>query len=569
MTRAFEYDVFISHSTATRAFARHLASKLRELDFHVWTPSRLTRPGSKRIAEVMENSAVCILLFGPEGNSPWANKFVWSAISNRIHRTDGKFRVIPVLLRAEGSRDNQLITEWNESWQGRHQAGPFIRFGNNLDEDAINRLVLRIRGVDYREESIWNDAGFREKIRHRAQNFLNVNWLTLANSVEVDQLGSSSSAQLPLLMPFLSNRVLQGHFGQAPQGLSCADKREASSRMEKIDKEVRHFSTSQREVQNIGVEAAPHSSLVEAAPHSSLVEAAPHSSLRRQFLETFRNVWLKECTEHISVFTDDAVGQRSQPLSFIMNAYDRSAELMTYRQLVRNFVQHIFCNTEDNLDRQWLVSCGKDDGPNFSRLVNHPHKIRMSIGLFAATQLRNDLKIGQCLKGFLTENRSSRCVGQTVVYAPSHISREMTSIRALMDCCEILGATNQTSAWKSNTDYYRDWLMMGTKNVSWLEPNQYSAAFMMDNELICLILDGFDNELIRLNTSPKETLHGCSAFWQAKDLYGTKSDSASDDRGASDIPVIPTRLDDGDISDLLKVFGMYPEIVDGERLASS
>jgi len=160
-------------------------------------------------------------------------------------------------------------------------------------------------------------------------------------------------------------------------------------------------------------------------------------------------------------------------------------------------------------------------------------------------------------------------MGQTVVYAPSHINRETVSIRALMDCCEIVGATNETSAWKSSADYYQDWLMMGTKNVSWLEPDQYSPVFVMGNEGICFILDGLDNELIRLSTSPKENLLGCGAFWQAKDLYGTKSDSTSDDRGASDTPVIPTSSDDGDVSELLKAFGMYPEIVDGERLASS
>src|SRR5437016_8634858 len=121
MTKTYKYDVFISHSAANGAFARHLATELRKLEFHVWSPSRLTRLASKRIVHVMENSAVCVLLFGPDGKSPWVNRFVWSAISDRIRRTEGKFRVIPILLPTVLAQDKRLASGWGESWGGRQQ----------------------------------------------------------------------------------------------------------------------------------------------------------------------------------------------------------------------------------------------------------------------------------------------------------------------------------------------------------------------------------------------------------------------------------------------------------------
>src|SRR5712671_2226721 len=98
MTKVYKYDVFISHSATSARFARHLAARLRELDFHVWSPRSLVKQ-SKRIVEALNNSAVCVLLFGSDGESPWMDKFIWSAISERVYRTDGKFRVIPILFQ--------------------------------------------------------------------------------------------------------------------------------------------------------------------------------------------------------------------------------------------------------------------------------------------------------------------------------------------------------------------------------------------------------------------------------------------------------------------------------------
>lgn len=197
MTKIYKYDVFISHSTDDQDFAHHLAERLRRLDFHVWGGRKAKNQVSKQIATAMEESAVCVLLFGPSGKSPWPDEYVWSAISNRIERTYGRFRVIPILLPRLVSADREMVAVWKQPWASRRQTGTFIRFENDmLDDEAIHQLVLKIRGADRVEESTWNNSYFRESIRQRARNALNVDWAKLITSSIASQYRSSLAEQV-------------------------------------------------------------------------------------------------------------------------------------------------------------------------------------------------------------------------------------------------------------------------------------------------------------------------------------------------------------------------------------
>lgn len=198
MTKIYKYDVFISHSRTNGYFARALAGRLRELDFRVWIPGRLALDGSNRIMKAMEDSAVCVLLFSNDGESPWTDKAIWSAISNRIYRSDGKFRVIPILFQAAPELEStDLITKLTGYWSNPlQQRGSFVRFGCTVTEDAVRHLVLRIRGVKDSEPS-WKET-LKDEVKLRARHLISVDWRNWANKFGQNSLGPEFKWQIQL-----------------------------------------------------------------------------------------------------------------------------------------------------------------------------------------------------------------------------------------------------------------------------------------------------------------------------------------------------------------------------------
>src|SRR5205085_2709045 len=120
--------------------------------------------------------ASCALLFGPDAQSPFADECLRSAIRDRIERTHGEFRVIPVLLPgASECLTKSLVNEMC----GFETKGPvFFREGRD-EKESLHQLILAIRGVGIRQSADWQGGWFREFVRRRAKNALNVDWAKL------------------------------------------------------------------------------------------------------------------------------------------------------------------------------------------------------------------------------------------------------------------------------------------------------------------------------------------------------------------------------------------------------
>ncbi len=184
MSNIYNYDLFISCAYEDKDSAQLLSRKLRELDFLTWFDApEIEREGifSEKIREAMENSAVCVLLLGVGGKSPWINDSVRSAIHSRLERTHGAFRVITVILPCVRTDFvGTLMGLMETPLTGYPPQWAVIRFKESLDEeDVLHELILRIRGVDPHDQSYRLEGSFGKSVNLRAQNALNVDWHNL------------------------------------------------------------------------------------------------------------------------------------------------------------------------------------------------------------------------------------------------------------------------------------------------------------------------------------------------------------------------------------------------------
>ncbi len=185
MKQHFKWDLFISHSRADEKIAESLAHELRELAFLTWGGLTTKQKSSKQIADAMEESAVCIVLFG-QGSTPCWDDSVCEAIIARTRRTDGTFRVIPIIFPKVVSAGLDIKVSECESLCSERAPDTFIHFENGTDDElAIQQLVLRIRGVDQRETKKWTAGSFRLATRVRAKNAFDIDWAALMSNQSV------------------------------------------------------------------------------------------------------------------------------------------------------------------------------------------------------------------------------------------------------------------------------------------------------------------------------------------------------------------------------------------------
>jgi len=197
MSVIYKYDVFLSYAQKDSLLGRSLADKLEQRGFITWFSVReheTQRDWAQVVAGAVESSAVCVLLFGANNELPWDDECVPSAIEARIESTHGEFRVIPVLLLQQNSDFSAKFPAIKDTCLRGQKLGAFVRFKTTLDDnEAIQELILKIRGVDPDERSPWNNEWFRTFIDHRAENALNVNWSKLAS--EVFSLAANANEQ--------------------------------------------------------------------------------------------------------------------------------------------------------------------------------------------------------------------------------------------------------------------------------------------------------------------------------------------------------------------------------------
>jgi photosystem II stability/assembly factor-like uncharacterized protein/energy-coupling factor transporter ATP-binding protein EcfA2 len=140
-----EYDVFLSHNSADKPAVEELARRLVKAGVQPWLDRWNLIPGEpwqEAIEEALERCATCAVFVGPSGTGPWQNEEMRAAIDRRVRESEGRFRVIPVLLpgaeRGERSRLPTFLV-----------ATTWVEFRRSLDdEDAFHRLVSGVRGVE-------------------------------------------------------------------------------------------------------------------------------------------------------------------------------------------------------------------------------------------------------------------------------------------------------------------------------------------------------------------------------------------------------------------------------------
>ena len=179
----YDYDVFLSCSHTDREYARDLSRHLSDLGFVAWLDDSDVSAGEdwrNKIKMALERSSVCVLLLG-SGTSPGGDEESRVAIDNRIQRSHGEFRVIPVVLPGTRLDDPYCLPVARTTWLIPWMQSAFIQFEDSLDEhDKIRELVLRIRGVGFEHNVLLRNAAIQNFARHRAKNALNVDWKKLA-----------------------------------------------------------------------------------------------------------------------------------------------------------------------------------------------------------------------------------------------------------------------------------------------------------------------------------------------------------------------------------------------------
>jgi hypothetical protein len=176
----FKHDVFIAGAYIDHDYGTRISNLLRQVDFFPYLYMQRNAPGERRrqqVVKAFERSASCALLFGPDTQSPFADECLRSAIRDRVDRTRGEFRVIPILLPG--------ASEWLKSKHFINEMCGFktkrpVRFeeGGN-EKEALHQLILAIRGIDPKQLADWQGGWFRELVRWRAANALNVDWAKL------------------------------------------------------------------------------------------------------------------------------------------------------------------------------------------------------------------------------------------------------------------------------------------------------------------------------------------------------------------------------------------------------
>jgi hypothetical protein len=188
MSKTHKYNVFISCGgsgvEASRAILRRLeangfVSSSRALDFGL----------SSSINPVIQDfwqSAVCLLVYGPQDHTPWFDNRIGWLINQRTERSHGEFRVISVVSCVGGGFNRR-------SYSRDHfiDSDSVIEYEYPFDDAAkFQELVWLIRGVRPTPHRFFGLPTLRQWIMRRAKNALNVNWskvsrmLTPSSAVE-------------------------------------------------------------------------------------------------------------------------------------------------------------------------------------------------------------------------------------------------------------------------------------------------------------------------------------------------------------------------------------------------
>ncbi len=138
------FDVFLSYSRDDKSEVEELANRLREKGINPWLDQWNVIPGTHwqpEIESALSECNTCAVVVGKTGLGPWQHEEMRAAIQRRVNESDGRFRVIPVLLPGASRNGSRALPAFLV-------AASWVEFANTLnDKDAFHRLVSGIRGV--------------------------------------------------------------------------------------------------------------------------------------------------------------------------------------------------------------------------------------------------------------------------------------------------------------------------------------------------------------------------------------------------------------------------------------
>lgn len=140
-----KYHTFLSHNNEDKPAIEQVAHRLRQKGIEPWLDKWNLIPGTPwqpAIEDALTVCDTCAVFIGPSGIGPWQNEEMRAAINRRVSQTKGRFRVIPVLLPGVQRPERSALPTFLV-------ATTWVEFRRSLDdEDALNRLISGIRGIE-------------------------------------------------------------------------------------------------------------------------------------------------------------------------------------------------------------------------------------------------------------------------------------------------------------------------------------------------------------------------------------------------------------------------------------
>lgn len=140
-----KFNVFLSHNNADKPAVEAIARKLVKEGIEPWLDKWNLIPGEpwhEAIVDALNSCESCAVFIGPSGIGPWQNEEMRAAIDRRVRESQGRFRVIPVLLpgskRDERSRLPTFLV-----------ATAWVEFRHTVDDkESFRRLLCGIKGLE-------------------------------------------------------------------------------------------------------------------------------------------------------------------------------------------------------------------------------------------------------------------------------------------------------------------------------------------------------------------------------------------------------------------------------------
>ncbi len=139
------FHVFLSHNSADKPAVEELAHRLRKDGVEPWLDKWHLIPGDPwqpALEDALNDCESCAVFIGPSGIGSWQHEEMRAAVNHRVRDSQGKFRVIPVVLPGGQRGERTGLPAFLE-------AATWVEFARSLDDaQAFHRLLCAIRRLE-------------------------------------------------------------------------------------------------------------------------------------------------------------------------------------------------------------------------------------------------------------------------------------------------------------------------------------------------------------------------------------------------------------------------------------